>query len=282
MRSRADSPVAPGELLRQAVLILLGLLALFPMYFSLVNSLKDPQQFAQNLLNVPGQPHPENYTVAWHALAAPMLNSVVVTAASVLLTLGIASLAAYAFALMDFPGRHLLFALTFALLLIPGFLTLIPLYLQIKALRLPSPYLSVILPTVAGGLAFCILVLRTAFEGLPRDVLEAARIDGASHLQTLLRVVMPLTVPVLITVAIIQLVPIWNDYLLPSLILDDAHRTLPMALVSFQGRGASSTGAPNYGALMASYVLSALPLLVLFSFLMRSYIQGLTSGAVKG
>lgn len=282
MKSRAGSPLAPSELLRQGILIVLGLLALFPMYFSLVNSLKSPQQFAENLLNVPGQPHPENYALAWNALAVPMLNSVVVTALSVVLTLATAALAAYAFALMEFPGRHVLFALTFALLLIPSFLTLIPLYLQIKALPLPSPYLSIILPTVAGGLAFCILVLRTAFEGLPRDVLEAARIDGAGHLQTLLRVVVPMTVPVLITVGIIQLVPIWNDYLLPSLVLDDAHRTLPMALVSFQGRGASASGAPNYGALMASYVLSALPLLVLFSFLMRSYIQGLTSGAVKG
>ena len=282
MRGRADSPLAPAELLRQGILIVLALLALFPMYFSLVNSFKDPQQFAQNLLNVPGRLHPENYALAWSALALPMLNSVVVTVASVLLTLALGALAAYAFAQTDFPGRHVLFALTFALLLIPGFLTLIPLYLQIKALPLPSPYLAVILPTVAGGLAFCILVLRTAFEGLPRDVLEAAHIDGAGHFQTLLRVVVPMTVPVLITVAIIQLVPIWNDYLLPSLVLDDAHRTLPMALISFQGRGASSTGAPNYGALMASYVLSALPLLALFSFLMRSYIQGLTSGAVKG
>lgn len=282
MNRKADSPFAPGELLRQGILIFLGLLALFPIYFSLVNSLKDPQQYAQNLLNIPDRLHPENYAQAWGAIAGPMWNSVIITVGSILLLQVCGALAAYAFALMDFPGRHVLFALTFALLLIPSFLTLIPLYLQIRALPLPSPYLSIILPTVAGGLAFCILVLRTAFEGLPKDVLEAARIDGATHLQTLLRVVVPITAPVLITVAIIQLVPIWNEYLLPSLVLDDAHRTLPMALISFQGRGASSNGAPNYGALMASYVLSALPLLVLFSFLMRSYIQGLTSGAVKG
>ncbi|WP_293913151.1 carbohydrate ABC transporter permease [Deinococcus sp.] len=271
-----------AELSRQAVLLLLGLLGLFPLYFTLVNSLKNPTQYAANLLNVPLELHPENFAVAWGQINGPMLHSVIITGASVILTLVLATLSAYAFALMDFPGRHVLFALIFALLLIPDFLTLIPLYLQIKALPLPSNDLDLILPTVAAGQAFCILVLRTAFEALPRDVLEAARIDGASALQTLTRIVVPMSAPVLVSVAIIRLIPVWNDYLLPSLVLDEAHRTLPVALVAFQGGGASSSAAPNYGALMASYLLSAVPLLLLFSFLMRYYIQGLSSGAVKG
>lgn len=280
MRANRTGP-SPAELTRWVILIILAVLALFPLYFTVINSLKNPLQYAQSLLNIPAQLHPENYAAAWGQLALPMLNSVVITLTSVLFTLVFAALSAYAFALMDFPGRHLLFALTFALLLLPSFLTLIPLYLQIKALPLPSNYLAIILPTVAGGQAFAILVLRTAFENLSRDVLEAARIDGAGHGQSLVRVVVPMAAPVLISVAIIQLVPIWNDYLLPSLVLDDAHRTLPMALVTFQGGGAGSVGTPNHGALMASYVLSALPLLGLFLFLMRYYIQGLTSGAVK-
>ena len=106
--------------------------------------------------------------------------------------------------------------------------------------------------------------------------------DGSGHLQTLLRVVLPVCLPALISVAIIRLIPVWNDYLLPSLVLDEAHRTLPMALVAFQGGGASTLSTPDYGALMAAYVLSAVPLVVLFIFLMRSYIEGLTSGSVKG
>ena len=277
----SNTAFSPGELLRQAILLLLGLLALFPLYFSVVNSFKNPVQYASNLLNVPTTLHPENYAVAWGQIAGPMFNSVLVTLASIVLTLLFAALSAYAFALMDFPGRHLIFALVFALLLIPDFLTLIPLYLQIKALPLPSNYLAIILPTVAAGQAFSILVLRTTFGTIPQGILEAARIDGAGHVQTLLRVVLPICVPALVSVAIIRLIPVWNDYLLPSLVLDEAHRTLPMALVAFQGGGSATTSTPNYGALMASYVLSALPLLVLCSFLMRSYIQGLTSGAVK-
>lgn len=272
----------PGEVVRQAILIALGLLALFPLYFTTVNSFKDRVQYAENLLNIPTRLHPENYALAWAQVQGPLVNSVVITVTSVLATLILASLSAYAFALMDFPGRHLLFALTFALLLVPDFLTLIPLYVQIRNLTLPSNYLAIILPTVAVGQPFAILVLRAAFEAIPRDMLEAARLDGAGHLQLLRRIVLPISLPVLISVAIIRLVPVWNEYLLPSLVLDEAHRTLPVALVNFQGGGAATAVTPNYGALMASYVLAAVPLLILFAFLMRYYIQGVTSGGVKG
>lgn len=274
--------LTPGEIVRQAVLVLFGLLALFPLYFSLVNSFKDRVQYAENLLNIPSTLHPENYAVAWAQIQGPLLNSVIVTVTSVLATLVLASLSAYAFALMDFPGRHLLFGVTFALLLVPEFLTLIPLYVQIRNLTLPSNYLAIILPTIAAGQPFAILVLRAAFEAIPKDMLEAARLDGAGHLQLLRRIVLPISLPILISVAIIRLIPVWNEYLLPSLVLDEAHRTLPVALVNFQGGGAATAVTPNYGALMASYVLSAVPLLVLFAFLMRYYIQGVTSGGVKG
>lgn len=270
-----------AEVARQGVLLVLALLGLFPLYFTAVNSLKNPTEYAANLLNLPARLHPENFALAWSQISGPMVNSLVITGVSVALTLLLATLSAYAFALMDFPGRHVLFGLVFALLLIPDFLTLIPLYLQIKAVPLPSNDLDLILPTVAAGQAFSILVLRTAFEALPRELLEAARIDGATQWQLLSRIVVPVSTPILVSVAIIRLIPVWNDYLLPSLVLDEAHRTLPVALVAFQGGGASSSTAPNYGALMAAYLISAVPLLVLFSFLMRSYIQGLTGGAVK-
>ncbi|WP_161884189.1 carbohydrate ABC transporter permease [Deinococcus alpinitundrae] len=270
------------EVFRQATLIVLGILSLFPLYFSFVNSFKTPVQFAQNPVNLPPSlgPGAVNYAKAWGQVAVPTLNSLLITIVSVLLTLGLAALAAYAFALLDFPGKKVLFALVFGLLLVPDFLTLIPLYVQIKKLALPSNYLSVIFPYIAAGQAFSILVLRTFFEQIPKDLLEAARIDGAGLLSTFTRIVLPISLPVLTTVGIIRFVPIWNDFLLPSLLLDTAHRTLPVALVRFQG-SAESYSAPDFGALMAAYVLSALPLLVLFSFLMRSYIEGLTSGAVK-
>ncbi|WP_245588502.1 carbohydrate ABC transporter permease [Deinococcus pimensis] len=281
-RAARRSTWSAAEVARQATLLLLGLLALFPMYFTLINSLKSPTQYARNLLDLPVPPHPENYASAWAQIQGPLVNSVVVTLVSVLATVLFAALAAYAFALMDFPGRHLLFALTFALLLVPEFLTLIPLYVQVRSLPVPDPLLALILPTVAIGQPFAILVMRAAFERVPRELLEAARIDGAGHAVLLARVVLPVTLPVLVSVAVIRLVPVWNEYLLPSLVLPPDRVTLPVALVTFQGSGASGAGAPNYGALMAAYVLSALPLVALFAFLMRYYVQGVTSGGVKG
>lgn len=270
------------EVARQVVLLSLGLLSLFPLYYSLVNSFKTPVQFAQNPLTLPTMmaPGAANYLKAWTQIGGPTVNSLLITLSAVLVTLLLAALTAYAFALMKFVGRRGLFAVVFVLLLVPDFLTLIPLYVQIKKLTLPSNYLALILPYVAAGQAFSILVLRTFFAQIPKELLEAARMDGASHLQMLTRIVVPLSVPILVSVGIIRFIPIWNDFLLPSLLLDEQHRTLTMALVKFQG-SAESYSAPNYGALMAAYVLSALPLLILFSFLMRYYIQGLTSGSVK-
>ena len=270
-----------GEIVRNVVLLVLALFSLFPVYFSVVNSFKSSLQYAENLLNLPGTLHPENYGVAWGQIRGPLLNSVIVTLSSVVATVIFAVLSAYALALIDFPGRRLLFGLIFALLLVPDFLTLIPLYVQIKSLDLPSNYLSIILPTVAAGQPFAILVLYAAFRAMPRDMLEAARLDGAGHLALLWSIVLPLSLPILVSVSIIRLVPVWNDFLLPSLVLDEAHRTIPVALVGFQGGGSATSATPNYGALMASYVISALPLVFLFFFLMRYYVQGVTSGGVK-
>ena len=278
-RPRRRPRVHVGDLLNQTVLIVLGLLSLFPLYFALVNSVKNAVQYARNPLNLPLEFHWGNYARAWEVLAGPILNTVLIAVASVLLILALSALSAYAFALMDFPGRRMLFGLVFALLLIPGFLTLIPLFLQIKDLGL-SNHLAVILPYVAAGQAFTIFVLKAFFEGLPKDLLEAAKVDGANDFFVFSRVVLPLSVPVLVSLGIINVVPIWNDFLLPFLVLERPYQTVTMALVTFQGNAESHT-APDFGALMASYVLAAVPLLILFSFLMRYYIEGLTSGSVK-
>lgn len=268
-----------GDLINQAVLLVLGFLSLFPIYFTLVNSVKTPEQYARSAFNLPANPQWQNFARAWEVIAWPIFNTVFIVAVSVVAILILGSLSAYAFALLDFPGRRLLFGLVFALLLIPGFLTLIPLYLQIRELGL-SNHFAVILPYIAAEQAFTIFVLKAFFEGLPKELLEAAKVDGAGELFTFSRIVVPLSVPVLVSVGIINIVPLWNDFLLPQLVLSREYRTVTMALVAFQGNAESYT-APDFGALMASYALASVPLLILFSFLMRSYIEGLTSGSVK-
>lgn len=272
-------PPTPAEWVRHVTLALLAALSLFPLYFIAVNSFKSVLEYAQNNLALPTELRWGNYERAWSLMQGPLLNTTFIVVASVVLIVFVASLAAYAFAVLDFPGRRFLFFLVFALLLIPGFLTLIPLFLQIKKLPFANTYWGLILPYAAAGQAFAIFVLKTFFEQIPRELLEAARIDGATDAQTYRRVVVPLSRPVLISVGVVNLVPLWNDYLLPSLLLDSNHRTVAVALVALQGNERSSI--PETGALMAAFLLSAVPLMLLFSFLMRAYIEGLTSGAVK-
>jgi ABC-type glycerol-3-phosphate transport system permease component len=276
-RGRPMSPFAP---VRQLLLFVLVFLSLFPIYFILVNAVKNRLQYAQDPWFFPAEPQWSNYARAWSKLGEPIINSSIIVIISVAGILLCSALAAFAFAHIAFPGKNALFMLVFVLLLIPGFLTLIPLYLQIKKLNLGQTYWAVILPYIAGGQAFSIFVLRTFFGGLSKELIEAAKIDGAGDMRVFRSVALPLSMPVLTSVGIINLVPIWNDYLLPQLVLDKAHRTVTMALVAFQGSAQSHT-APDFGALMASYALSSIPLLILFSFLMRYYIEGLTAGSVK-
>lgn len=273
----------PGTLRvgRHVALAVLAAMSLFPIYYLLVNSLKGPIAFAEDQWLPPDVVVWENYARAWDVVARPILNTVVVVGGSLVALLVLAGLSAYAFAIVRFPGWRVLYGLTFVLLLIPNFLLLIPLYLQISRLpALAGGYLGIILPSVAASQAFSILVLKTAFEQIPRDLLEAARVDGAGELRVLTRIVVPLAWPVFASVAVIQCVALWNDYLLPQLVLDRANRTVAVALVAFSG-DPSQGARPEFGPLLAGYVLSAIPLGLLFAFMMRSYIQGLTSGATK-
>ena len=271
------------EPVKHVVLITVALVALFPIYFLAVNSVKDEIQFTRDPLFLPETFRWENYSKAWDTVARPIVNSTIIVSASVAGILVLSSLSAYAFSILRFPGRRLLFMLVFVLLLIPSVLTLIPLYLQIKrldVLGISGGYGSLILPYVAAGQAFSIFVLKTFFDGISRELIDAARIDGAGDIRVYTNIVMPLSVPVLASVAIVNFIPLWNDYLLPSLLLGHNYRTLTMALVTFQG-SAQSHSASNFGALMASYAFACIPLGIVFTFLMRYYVEGLTSGALK-
>ena len=178
---------------RHVTLAVLATLSLFPIYYLLVNSVKGPIAFAEEQWLPPDVLVWENYGRAWEVVARPILNTGIVVGTSLVVLLVLAGMSAYAFAIVRFPGWRVLYGLTFVLLLIPNFLLLIPLYLQIS--RLPAiagGYLGIVLPSVAAAQAFSILVLKTAFEQIPRDLLEAARVDGAGELRVLTRVVVPL------------------------------------------------------------------------------------------
>ncbi|MCQ6559556.1 carbohydrate ABC transporter permease [Paenibacillus mendelii] len=264
----------------QWILIILLFFSFLPVYFIFVNSVKTPLDFAASTLNIPQHFEWSNYTAAWDKISMPIVNSVVIIAISVFFIVILSSMSAYAFAKLSFPLKNSLFMLIFSLLLIPGFLTLIPLYLQIKKLGLSDSYWALILPYIAGGQAFTIFVLKTFFDQLPNELFEAARIDGAGNPKIYTSIVLPLSIPICTTVGIININNLWNDYLLPSLLLDRAHQTLTVALVSFEA-SAGNYGLSDYGGMMAAYILASVPLLLLFSVLMRNFVEGIASGSIK-
>jgi ABC-type glycerol-3-phosphate transport system permease component len=267
--------------LRQAGRILflsvLGFLALYPVIFIVTTSFKSLNQFYANFWFPSWPPDFGNYAQAWSAVSGYLLNSVLVTTLSTLGVVTVSCLSAYAFARFQFPGRQLFYYLVIFLLMVPAVLTLVPSFLLVKDLGLLNTRWALVLPYIATGQVLGIFILRQFFAGLPEELFEAARIDGASEFRVFWRIGVPLVRPTLVTVAILEVLVVWNDYLWPFIVTrDKSVQTVVVGLVEFQTRFYT-----NWGALMAGYVIAALPLLVLFALAMRSFISGLTQGGLK-
>ena len=273
-------------------LFLLVALTFYPFVFLLQTSLKDNSQFFHDFWGLRPPFHWSNYTDAWGAIQHYIGNSVLVTLATVMGTLVVASFSAYAFARHRFPGREVLFYAVLSLMMIPGVLTLISSFMWMKHFPLAGgndlwgeggnglldSHLALILPGIAGGQVFAIFILRSFMASLPEELFEAARIDGAGDWILFTRIALPLSKPILGTIAIMGALHTWNDYVWPYIVLsDDTRKTLSVGLAFFRGAYATT-----YGPLMAGYVLASLPLLILFLLMMRTFIAGLTSGALKG
>jgi ABC-type glycerol-3-phosphate transport system permease component len=294
-KTPAAAPTTPGvwrkDLPRHLMLLVLVGLTFYPFLFLVQTSLKDNPQFYHHFWGLPRPFHWDNYAQAWGAIYAYVTNTVVVTVTSVIGTVGLASFSAYAFARHRFPGREPLFYSLIALMMVPGVLTLISSFMWMKEFPLAggndlwgrngngllNSHFALVLPYIAGGQAFSIFVLRAFIAALPEELFEAARIDGASDGVLFRRVAIPLSKPILGTIAIMVAISAWNDYVWPLIVLsDDSKRTLTIGLTFFRG-----TYSTTYGPLMAGYVLASLPLLILFLLTMRAFIAGLTSGALK-
>ena len=263
------------------VLIVIGVLALFPMYFMAVTGLKNGIQLEQNPFSLAiNHPFGIFYRQAWDYIDDDMLRTIIITAASVAGITVLGMLSAYAFARMEFYGSTVLFYVVFGLLLIPSFLTLIPLFLEIRGMGLIDNPAALILPYIAGGQAFAIFVFRSSIQGIPEELFEAARIDGATHLRMLLRIAAPLSRPIMIAVGLLNITSIWGDYVFPSLVLPVARSTAAMAVGNFQ----PPPSVPDINVVnlqFAAYTIVSVPIILLFVFFIRYFIAGLATGAVK-
>jgi len=209
-----------------------------------------------------------------------LFNSTFVSLLTVLLTLVISLLGGYAFARFRFPGKDLLFLSTLAILMVPYTTLLIPLYVLLNAVGLSNSLVGVALVLTMFQLPFSMFMMRISFESVPRELDEAAMVDGCSSWRVLWQVLVPAVKPGLITVGLFAFLAAWNDFMAPLILISDTNRmTLPLAISNLRGQ---VQGVVDYGATEAGVVVLALPCIVLFLILQRHYVRGFMSVAFNG
>jgi raffinose/stachyose/melibiose transport system permease protein len=277
---RTRSQHMGGAALAQTVLFVNTLLVLLPMVFMVLSSLKTTREIFQRPFSLPANLAWQNYSVVWEAAHFSLYfrNSVIVTVASMVLILVTSTLAAYALGRYQFRGNDLIYLYFLTGIMVPIRLAIIPLFILMRDLRLLDTYWSLILVYTASGLPSAIFILTGFFRTLPRDLDNAARIDGAGELSVLIRVMLPLVRPALAIVTVYNIIPIWNDFFFPLVFIhQDRLKTLPLGLTVFFGEFAT-----NWALLFAGLTLAAAPVIGLYILMSQQFIKGLTAGAVKG
>ena len=277
----AATSVTPGlaGLIVNGLLLAAAAVTVAPLVWMISVSLMSPGEastFPPPL--VPGQPTLANYRELFtHAgMGRYLVNSVVLTVAVTLVSLLFNVAAGYAFAKLPFRGRDRIFKSLLAALVIPGQVAMVPLFLLLKQMGLVNTYGGVIVPAMAS--LFGIFVVRQYALSIPDQILESARIDGASEFRIFRSIIVPVLKPIIVTLAVFTSLGAWNDFMWPLIVLNDSDLyTLPVALASL-----SREHVQDNELMMAGAVLTTLPVLVVFLVLQRSYVQGLMLGSVKG
>jgi ABC-type glycerol-3-phosphate transport system permease component len=266
----------------QVFLIVVALIWLVPTFGLLVESLRDPAQYTQGgwwqALAHPQQLTFNNYSdlLKNHTITGSFWNTVKITVPATILVVLIGAAAGYAFAWLEFPGRDWYFLIVVALLVIPIQIALIPVVKLYHSMGISGSILSVVIFHVAFGLPFAIFLLRNYFAGIPRDLMEAARMDGASEGRIFFRIVLPLGLPAIASLSIFQFLWVWNDLLVALIFTNSKSQPLTVALASQTRQFGSSIDVLAPGAF-----LSLIIPLVVFLFFQRFFVEGVLAGSVK-
>ena len=268
-----------GRIVLYTVLILLMLFFLMPLVWMFTTSVKPFQEVLQPNW-IPRQPTLENFNNIFSDPSIPVvrwgLNSVFIAAIYTIAILIIDAMAGYAYARLNFPGKNLIFGLLLATLVMPGLMFLIPNYLTVARLGWINNYAGVIIPGLAN--VFGVFYLRQFFQSLPKELEEAAVIDGAGTWTTFTRVMLPLSSGALATLGVLEFMRSWNDFLWPLLVLSErTMQTLPAGLATLQGQYTF-----DYGKLMAGAAVTAIPVLIIYLFLQRYIVESVAMTGIKG
>ena len=272
-----------NPLVRSLTLVFLAIIVLvevFPYFWIAITSLKDLPgviQFPPGLLPLP--PHWENYAQAWQSgpFVRYFVNSIITTFSILVIQLFLACLAGYAFSKLSFPGRDVCFYIVVACLMVPAQVRFVPIYIMLAKVGLLNTYAALILPYATSALET--FLIREAFASISDRILDAARIDGASVIQIIFRIMVPIAKPTIIAFSLISVVFHWNDYFWPLVMTtNETVRTLPLGVALLREEG---TGA-RWHIIMAGNMFVLVPMVLAFLVAQRHFIRGLTIGGVKG
>lgn len=262
-------------------LVVVAAVWIAPFVFIVFTSLKSTAQvMTSSAFAPPTDPQFSNFTAAWARgrFSTTVVNSVVITAIKVPLGLFLSAMAAYALAKIPMRFGKLILVLILFGTMIPFQVMLAPIFTLVNGFGLIDTYPGVILPYLAFGIPYQVFILYGFFRNIPHELSEAARIDGASHFTTFRRVFLPVSLPVLAALFILDFVATWNEFAMALVLLQDRDMwTLPLGLSAFQGQFSR-----DYGQLNAAIVMTVLPAIIVYLIFQRYFVSGLTSGAVKG
>ncbi|NLP82780.1 carbohydrate ABC transporter permease [Microbacterium sp. CFH 90308] len=259
------------------VLIVGALIMVFPFVWTIVTSITPGATLTTTPKLIPDNPSLAPYLELFDRVpfGQVIVNSLLIAVVSTILQLVTSAMAAYVFSRMPFPGRGAIFVLYLATMMIPFQVLIVPLFAEMKALGLINTYLGAILPTIAS--AFGVFLLRQAMNTVPRDLDQAATLDGAGHFRVFFQIVLPLVRPALATLAVFAFLNTWNSFLWPLIILrDPLMQTLPVALSSLQGQYST-----EWDVLMAGSVISIIPMFALYVFAQKYIVQGVAGTGLK-
>lgn len=280
-RAKASVQAAIGKAILYIVLIVIALMQLFPIYWLLTFSLKNNQQiFSSNPLSFPLQPRWENYGKVWNAghIGTYFLNSVWITIVATLFTVAIASFATYAITRMNWKGSKLALGAIMVAMMIPVHSTLIPLYSMFNKASLIDHPLSLIFSYIAFNLPITVLIMLGFYYAIPREIEEAAIMDGSSVQRLVLTIIFPMTGTVVATTGIVNMIYNWNEFIfVNTFISSNEWKTLTVGVQNFIGQYST-----EWGSIGATLMISILPILLAFVFLSNQIVEGLAAGSVKG
>jgi multiple sugar transport system permease protein len=272
-----------NTILTYVLISAVALVAIFPILWAISSALKTPQQQYQWPPQlIPWPIYFGNFTKLFeeNPMGRYLLNSTFISICSMVGMCIASSLGAYAFARLRFRGRDFLFGVLLATMMIPYMLTMIPSFLIFTKLKLVDTFVPLIAPNWFGS-AFMVFLLRQAYIAIPQDLVDAAKLDGASHFRIFLNIFVPLTLPTLVTVALLQFLFSWNDLLGPLIYINNPDLyTVQRGLSLLLGR--AGTGIDRRGISMAGALLGMLPMLTMYLFGQRYFISGLTRSGIKG